>query len=242
VNKPIIQMTNLLFLILLLQSSNPLVQANTGEITETNNLEISYLVVNSSETNNFWYHPNDSAIYIVETDSLINLTVNNLNEAHSNLNIEIGNLTKTAINDDEIENNLAFGYYFLGNQLGIIANTSWNELKTDFNQLNFNSSSFNIQVISTYLGGEIETVTIYLKDNFQETSLTYSYHDGLLLYAKSGFGMYYLEIEIYSINNSIDYFKIPDEDGSFLTFPFGYVFLFIISSISIIKKIKKKIK
>jgi hypothetical protein len=174
------------------------IQQNTTviyQVQETVNQTISWSNLDFTE-----FYP-----YHIKNDSRVNITIVDTTHPIA-IDIAIGNLSRIDISDNEAENALAIGYWTLPNNFGFFANTSWDDVKDEFDDLEISSSSFQQNLKDEYLGRSIDVVVIGLDDGFQVTTLVYEKTGGLLLYARSSFTGYLLQLKIESINGDNLYF------------------------------------
>jgi hypothetical protein len=194
-----------LILLLTFFYSTPIAIAE--EIFE-NPLVLSYQVRTSNNATNRWYNADYSEYfnYHVTSNSFIYVTLTDIDNSSTTIDIAIGNLSRSDISDNEAEEALAIGYFSLPNHFGFISNTSWNQIENDFASIDFNSSSFQSNLKDTYLGKTIDVVVISFVDKFQNTTLIYEKEYGILLYTRTAVFNFLLEIELEAINNDKNYF------------------------------------
>jgi hypothetical protein len=112
-------------------------------------------------------------------------------------NIWIGNLSLQNVSDYEVADNLVFSLY--PHYFGVIADTDWGAHADAVN--NIPNASVDVSYSAErYLGTSLDTITFWLSHSSQQTTLTYDTGTGLLLYAKTGFGNYWLEMTIEDTN------------------------------------------
>lgn len=196
-----------------------LINPNTS-LASISKLQVQYLVKSTDNQTNTWYNETyHSFHYKVIKNSEVNVTIDNISNFNSNLTIEIGNLTRTNINDSEADFNLGFGYYKMPYSFGFVANTSWNILESNLKSYVSKSSFANEN--SKFLGGSTNVVSIQFQDGTaQNTTLIYNKENGLLLYAKSEIFGFLLELTILSVNNNTLYYSTSSKlDLIFNLFP-----------------------
>lgn len=196
--------------------------------------EVVYLVNEANNGTNAWYYDGYSKniSYGISVGSYVNLTIHNMEK--SIISLVIGNLTRQNIEDIETEDNLILGYYPMLGKFGFIVNNSWGEVNSEFEGLELNQSSFKTNLIDSYLGNNIEIVVVSFDVGDQQTVLIYEKDHGLLLFARTTFWGYLLEIEIQSIDGDTSYFTSQTTEVS----PFGFIIISmgLLLGIMVIKK------
>ncbi len=152
-----------------------------GHEGEDHTLTVIYDIENDQSEAVTWYDNGTSTKYIYSSSDTLNLTIYNIENPDSQLDIAIGNLTVENVKDSTASSNLVLGYWKIGGELGFIANLSWQETKTKLEGLENVTTSFRENTRSDFLGVSIDVVEIALNDSFQRTSLIYRKSDGLLL-------------------------------------------------------------
>ena len=132
---PIFKILSIVTITLLLS-----VSATSAEITP---ISLQYTAEESNNATNIWWDPISMATvpYNVEQNSTVSVDIDDMNDFNSILDITIGNITREGINDNEAESALAFGYWKLQGLFGFIANTSWDNVISEFNELNLTVQS-----------------------------------------------------------------------------------------------------
>ena len=201
-------------------------------VSEATPITLEYIAEESNNATNIWWDPISMSTipYNVEQNSTITVDVVDKNDFNSTMDITIGNITRDGITDNEAESALAFGYWKLQGLFGFIANTSWDVVISEFNDLNFTNQNA-IESEGSFLGVTVDIVEFSFEDDFQTTTLVYDKIDGILLHASSEVLGFHLGIGIISINNDTEYFKVDA--------PFGIYFL-IALVIPAIVKIRRK--
>ncbi len=196
-----------------------------------NKLALEYTVIASNETTNTWYNADFSESYQYDISVGSNFTVilNNSSDFNSELDIAIGNITRSNILDTEAEGALALGYWQLPNMFGFIANNSWNDVITDFKEVDM-TSDFKENVDYPILG-TANSYQFFFNDSYQTTTLIYDI-DGILLYANSTVFGFYLEFKLISVDGNTEYYSLISET------PFDLSFLLAIPAILVIRRRK----
>ncbi|MFQ6126641.1 MAG: hypothetical protein ACE5R6_18805 [Candidatus Heimdallarchaeota archaeon] len=136
-----------------------------------------------------------------ENGSEISYTVTAVNEdVYGDLNI--GNLTVTNSSSAEIASALVLG--ILTWSPGLITHTDWvkhtEEAQEQANSEWVNGTLTVPEKNQVYMGKTFETISFILVSTSQNTTLVYEKNSGALLEAQTGFGAYFLDIEISSID------------------------------------------
>ena len=186
----------------------------SAEITP---ISLQYIAEESNNATNIWWDPISMSTipYNVEQNSTISVDIDDMNDFNSTLDITIGNITREGINDNEAESALAFGYWELQGLFGFIANNSWDNVISEFNDLNLTVQSVD-ETEGEFLGEIIDIVEFRYNDDFQTTTLVYDRLDGILLFASSEVFGFHLTVSIISINDDTVYFKVNAPFGIFL--------------------------
>ncbi|MHA2170766.1 MAG: hypothetical protein ACXADH_01445 [Candidatus Kariarchaeaceae archaeon] len=193
--------------------------STSADTSFTGKTHLSYTVTTANTGINSWVNPDYSPVanYTINNSSTIDVEVPDIHDPVSNLNITIGNFTREFITDGEAELSLTLGHYLLPNRFGFLANTSWNDVRGEFNKIEWNTSSFQTNLRDTYLGGEIEVVLVSFSDGFQTTTLVYEKAHGVLLLAKTEVGNFFIEFQITTINTNPKYFAQFSDENTLAT-------------------------
>jgi len=145
-----------------------------------------------------WFNPDytQQFHYQITNNSQIEAELANPESSTTSMNFTIGNLTRIGISDVEVQGNLFLGHYQMPSQFGIIANTSWEAVKQEFNQLDLNDSVFDTSAHYQFGVANFEAVNISFVAGMQHTELVYNLDSGLLYYANLTFGNFHLEFGI----------------------------------------------
>ncbi|MCY3410527.1 MAG: hypothetical protein INQ03_02715 [Candidatus Heimdallarchaeota archaeon] len=168
-------------------------------------ISLTYTILEANEGVNTWFNEDYSeswAYEINESSFTVDLNIDDV----TTVDLNLGNLTREGISDDEVQTNLALGYWMLSSAFGFHANTSWDAVEEDFLDLDLLEKDFT-ETDAQYLGGEVETIVIDFKDAYQNTTLVYSKDEGLLLYAKTSVFGFTLDIKISQINGDDTYYS-----------------------------------
>ncbi len=174
---------------------------------EQNNTVIQYVVTKSNNATYSWW---DSASmksyhYSVAINSTVSVSIYNMSDSNTAIDINIGNLTMNNINDSDAESALALGYWQIPYRFGFLANTSWDKLQTDLSDIKDIDAGISSGK-GDYLGNNLDIKIVKLKDQYQNTTLIYNAKDGVLLYAYSEVFGFLLELNIFSINQNTTYY------------------------------------
>lgn len=175
--------------------------------------------------------------WIAENGSKIGYTVTAVNEEVYG-GLIIGNLTVTNSSSAEIASNLVLGILSWGP--GLITHTNWaNHSEVAQEQANsewINGTITLTEKTQTYLDKTFETIKYVLVSSSQNTTLVYEKNSGVLLEAQTGFGLYFLDLEISSIDPPLEGVK-----GQFISLSWEVVLLplLFLVGIGILKRKKR---
>jgi hypothetical protein len=132
-----------------------------------------------------------------ESGSTLAYTVTEINQTVYG-ELVLGNLTVTDSSSEETASNLILGILMWGP--GLITHTDWTKHIEDANEQTqsewINGTLELTETPQTFLGKMLETIKFALVSASQNTTLVYDKGSGILLEAQTGFGQYFLEIEI----------------------------------------------
>ncbi len=194
-----------IFLFILLISTSTIAhEANTIE----GKVEITYEVTFSNNADNFWWDYSTTQLtpYHVENGSKLNLTISDVSDPQSSMDLSIGNVTFLGFPDWEGEEALAIGYWKVPVSFGFVANTSWTDTKFAMDQSDLQSFNFTLPHLN-YLGGAVDSVLFEFQDLSQTTRLIYDQSSGILLESTSKVFGFNLSFRIYSINGDQEFHK-----------------------------------
>ena len=190
---------------------------------------VNYLITktNSSATY-YWWDPQTQKLktYQVQNSTLFNVTFitdgNPPNKGvEPRIDLELGTLVQKNTTDNTIESNLALGYWKV-KENGLITNTNISLLNEKYSALLPNITYSLNTSNSVFLGGTIQTINLFVKDNFQTTFLVYEKTTGLLMKADIVVGNFILSFVIQKINDDSNYFKAPVDVSSQKNLPFVF--------------------
>ncbi|MCE7737286.1 MAG: hypothetical protein GPJ54_20525 [Candidatus Heimdallarchaeota archaeon] len=205
---------NIVFIFLTILLISTTVDAHEAHTIE-GEVDIIYEVTFSNNANNWWwdYSSSQSTPYHVETGTKLNLTISDVSDPQSLMNLSIGNATFLDFPDWEGEEALGMGYYKVPASFGFVANTSWTETKFAMDQSNLESFNFTLPHLD-YLGGVVDSVVFEFKDVSQTTTLIYDQSSGILLESTSKVFGFDLSFRIYSINGDQEFHKVAETSSS----------------------------
>ena len=157
------------------------------EITKTN-ATATYTWYNGDYSQSFPYHVTNASEMRVELAKP--------SDSNTELNITLGNLTRTGIYDNETEPNLGLGYYKLSDNLGFVAPTTWASLDLRLSALNFSTYHFQSPIKYQFGAAQFDAVNITFADSFQQSTLIYDLNTGVLYYANVVIGNFVLSFYI----------------------------------------------
>lgn len=203
--------TKYLFLVIILLGS---INGQGHGFELSGEVKVQYVVLLSSETENGWFDVNFAqSRYHVLNGTIINVTIADIQDEQTHLDIQIGNVSFSNILDSEIENNLALGYWSLGYSLGFVANDSWLAISEAVDALEDVEAGLEMDVEENALNGTIIATRVGFVDGFQLTELTYDQENRLLIEANIVIGNFELYFEIYSINGNTAYYLHEDHSS-----------------------------
>jgi len=172
-----------------------------------------------------------------ENGSKMSYTVTAVNEDVYG-DLIIGNLTVTNSSSAEIASALVLG--ILSWSPGLITHTDWanhtEEAKEQTNSEWINGTLTIPEKNQVYMDKTLETISFILVSSSQNTTLVYEKSSGVLLEAQTGFGAYFLNIEISSTDP-----PLKEVEGKF--FPLNWMVvilpLFFLTGIRIWKRREK---
>lgn len=194
-----------MFLFILLISNSTIAhEAHTIE----GKVEIMYEVTFSNNADNFWWDYSTAQLtpYHIENGSKLNLTISDVSDPQSSMDLSIGNATFLGFPDWEGEEALAIGYWKVPSSFGFVANTSWTDTKFAMDQGDLESFNFTFPHLD-YLGGVVDSVVFEFQDVSQTTRLIYDQATGILLESVSKVFGFNLSFRIYSINGDQEFHK-----------------------------------
>jgi hypothetical protein len=166
---------------------------------------LTYKILDAPEYVEWWPLSGDSAFNVTFTADELEVHINNLEDSESEMTIKIGD-QEIETTDIEADASLALGYWNISLSSGFIANTDWVELENEL-EVNTFISIYNLtrNVVShtftiNHVESTVSAISYSFEDGFQTTTLTYSLEEGVLLYAKTSFGNYLLEIELVDVH------------------------------------------
>lgn len=197
--------------ILLISSSTVAHEAHTIE----GKVEIVYEVTFSNNENNFWFDYSTSQLstYHIENGTKLNLTISDVSDPQSSMDLSIGNVTFLDFPDWEGEEALAIGYWKVPASFGFVANTSWTNTKFVMDQSDLKSFNFTFPHLN-YLGGVIDSVVFEFQDSSQTTRLIYDQSSGILLESVSKVFGFDLSFKINSLNGDKEFHKSTESSSS----------------------------
>jgi len=159
-----------------------------------------------------------------ESGSILAYTVTEANQTVFG-ELVLGNLTVTNSSSEETASNLILGILMWGP--GLITHTNWVKHIEDAQEQTqsewINGTLEYTETHQTYMGITLETIKFTLVSVSQNTTLVYDKVSGILLEAQTGFGQYYLEIEISLVDPPLS--GVPE----FLPFPWMILTLPLLS-------------
>lgn len=186
---------------------------------ETHTIEgevnVIYNVTFSNNATNYWYDYSTglAPTFHVNNETQLTLTIANVSDTQSEMDLSIGNATFLDSPDWEVEEALAIGFYKVPATFGFVANNSWTTTKFAMDQLMLDSFNFSLPHLQ-YLGGEVDSVVFEFQGDSQITRLIYDQSSGILLEAASTIFGYNLEFKIHSINGDQNFHKLDETSES----------------------------
>ncbi len=172
---------------------------------------VEYDVLNNQNATVTWYDENFNPIhYQFSEDDNLTVSIYDLNNSETNIDITLGNLTLTNIPDSVASNNLILSYWKLGYSLGFVANASnWENIKIGVENLTMSVHTFTEKSTTDFFGVTLSIIEIVFEDGVQATTLVYEKETGLLLSAETGAFGFTLKFRINTINGGTTFFGEP---------------------------------
>ena len=169
---------------------------------------VQYDVVQSNNATSYWSnYPDEGGYnYHIENGSQITVIFSDILDRTSELNMTVGNLTLYSATESLVQDNLALGYWSLGDTFGFLSDTNWDTIKTNLSNTDGLTSDVSTNK-ADFLSGKVTVEVITLVDDFQNTTLVYEKQLGLLLFAYTDVFGFVLGITINNINGSTNIFK-----------------------------------
>ena len=169
---------------------------------------VQYDVVQSNNSTSYWSnYPADGGYnYHIENGSQITVIFSDIIDRNSDFNMTVGNLTLHSVTESLVQDNLALGYWSLGNTFGFISDTNWDTIKTKLTNTDGLTSDVSTNK-ADFLSGKVTVEVISFADDYQNTTLVYEKQLGLLLFAYTDVFGFVLGITINNINGSTDVFR-----------------------------------
>ena len=221
-NKKSYQRIFLLLSVLLFSFGTSGVKAEEFEVETGSNAK--WIINSVSDQPVSWYRIDvwtDLGSWAAENNSKIQYTITEIQEEIYG-DLTIGNLSISDASSAEIASDLAIGVLMWGP--GLITHTNWtkhiNEA-TEQSQSDWLNGSLHItESTESYLSISLETIKFTMVSASQNTTLIYDRNSGILLEAQTGFGSYFLDIELSSTDPPLKEVK-----GQFLTISWMDVFI-----------------
>jgi len=213
-NKKKYQRIFLLLSVLLFSFGTSGVKAEEFEVQTGSNAE--WIINSVSDQSVAWYRIDiwtDLGSWVAENNSKIHYTVTEIHEEIYG-DLIIGNLTISNSSSAEIASDLAIGVLMWGP--GLITHTNWTKHKIEAQeqaQSDWLNGTLKItESTKSYISISLETIKFAMVSASQNTSLVYDKNSGILLEAQTGFGSYFLDIELSSTDPPLKEVELSSTD------------------------------